>query len=62
MPRKSNLLTDQAGAIVVEYALVVAIIVVGTAGLLAPSRDNGVFEVIRQLYQRMEIVIGMPWL
>ncbi len=49
------------GAIIVEYALVMAIIVVGLAQLCVRP-DSPVFQIIRHVYRRMVIVISMPWL
>jgi Flp pilus assembly pilin Flp len=51
---------DNSGAIIVEYALILAIIVVGIATVCSP---NGVvFQIIRALYARTVIIINMPWL
>lgn len=52
----------RGGAIIVEYALVMAIVVVQLAVLCTPRSDSVVFTLIRQAYQRMVIVISLPWL
>ena len=53
---------SRAGAIIVEYALVMAIVVVQIVILLAPGENSLFFPKLRDVYSRIVIVISMPWL
>lgn len=62
MRRMNQIYSAKAGAITVEYALVMAIVVVQLAILCAPSPQSPMFNMIRLVYRRVITVIGMPWL
>lgn len=48
------------GAIIVEYALVMGVVVVQLVLLCSPG--GPVFGLIRDIYRRMVFVISLPWL
>ena len=60
--RQSLKHSSKSGSMVVEYAMIMAIIVCGVAAIFAPRRDSPVYDAIRDAHRRALVFIGVPLL